>query len=190
MRHFGTGSEDAIIKVEVKDSVPEGTMAQDEKELDKVAEETAGVVEKLLRLMDVSATVISEGAAHVELEPGVVPPVMLNLEGDDLGILIGRRGQTLACFQCIVRLIMAHKLQMLVPVTIDVEGYKKRRYESLTALALRLAEQVRLRGVPFTLEPMPPDERRVIHLALANEADITTNSIGEGEERKVVISLA
>jgi spoIIIJ-associated protein len=113
---------------------------------------------------------------------------MLDLEGEDLGILIGRRGQTLVDFQYVVRLIMAHKLRMLVPVTIDVQGYKKRRYESLTILARRLAAQVRTRGTPFTLEPMPPDERRVIHLALADEADIVTNSIGEGEDRKVVIS--
>lgn len=165
-------------------------MARDEKELKKVTEETANVVEKLLGMMDVPAEVISDDIADIETEPGVVPPVMLDLEGEDLGILIGRRGQTLANFQYIVRLIMAHKLQMLVPVTIDVEGYKKRRYESLTVLAHRLATQVRSRGVPFTLEPMPPDERRAIHLALADEADIVTNSIGEGEDRKVVISLA
>ena len=165
-------------------------MAHDEKELKKVTEETADIVEKLLMLMDVPAEVIPDDLAALETDTGVVPPVMLDLEGDDLGILIGRRGQTLANFQYIVRLIMAHKLQMLVPVTIDVEGYKKRRYESLTVLAHRLAAQVRSRGVPFTLEPMPPDERRAIHLALSNEADIVTNSIGEGEDRKVVISLA
>jgi spoIIIJ-associated protein len=165
-------------------------MARDEKELKKVTEETAQVVGKLLSLMDIPAEVIPEDFINPETEPGVVPPVMLDLEGDDLGILIGRRGQTLANFQYIVRLIMAHRLQMLVPVTIDVEGYKKRRYESLTILAHRLAAQVRSRGVPFTMEPMPPDERRVIHVALADEADLTTNSIGEGEERKVVISPA
>ena len=165
-------------------------MAKEEKEINKVIEETIGVVEELLKLMGISATIITEDAMPAEPEPGIVPPVMLDLEGGDLGILIGRRGQSLASFQYIVRLIMAHKLEMLVPVTIDVEGYKKRRYEALQALALGLAEQVRARGVPFTLEPMPPDERRVIHLALASEADITTNSIGEGEERKVVIAPA
>ena len=164
-------------------------MARDENEIQKVNEETADVVETLLDLMGIPAEIFTEECADTDLEPGVVPPVMLDLEGDDLGILIGRRGQTLANFQYIVRLIMAHKLQMLVPVTIDVEGYKKRRYESLTVLAHRLAAQVRSRGVPFTLEPMPPDERRVIHLALAEESDIVTNSIGEGEERKVVIAL-
>lgn len=188
---LGLGSEEALISVEVIDPVPEGSMLQDDKKLN-VNQQTAEVVEKLLQLMGVSATVIPEENPYSEPEnePGVVPPVTLNLEGDDLGILIGRRGQTLSCFQYIVRLIMAHKLEMLVPVTIDIEGYKKRRYESLQALALRIADQVRSRRVPFTLEPMPPDERRVIHLALANDPNITTNSIGEGEERKVVIAPA
>ena len=165
-------------------------MTEERKSENSAIEETVGVVGELLKLMDISANIASEQPVMVEPEPDVVPPVMLNLEGGDLGILIGRRGQTLASFQYVVRLIMAHRLGMLVPVTIDVEGYKKRRYEALQVLALRLAEQVRARGVPFTLEPMPPDERRIIHLALADEADITTNSIGEGEERKIVIAPA
>ncbi len=165
-------------------------MPEEENELNNVEPETAAVVDRLLKLMGISAEIVPEETTHVEAEPGMVPPVMLNLQGDDLGILIGRRGQTLANFQYIVRLIMAHKLEMLVPVTIDIEGYKKRRYDSLHALALRIANQVRSRRVPFTLEPMPPDERRIIHLALANDPDITTNSIGEGEDRKVVIAPA
>jgi len=165
-------------------------MAKERKNENNATRQTIDVVEELLELLDIIATVVPVDAVAEETEPDVVPPVMINLEGSDLGILIGRRGQTLASFQYVVRLIMAHKLGTLVPVTIDVEGYKKRRYEALQALALRLAEQVRARGTPFTLEPMPPDERRVIHLALANEADITTNSIGEGEERKVVIAPA
>jgi spoIIIJ-associated protein len=74
-----------------------------------------------------------------------------------------------------------------VPIIIDVEGYKQRRYEALRALAWRLAEQVKVRGVPFSLEPMSAYERRIIHLALADHPDVTTQSIGEGEARKVVI---
>lgn len=186
---LGLGSEEALVKVEVIDSVSEGDMPQDENKSD-INQQTAEVVEKLLKLMDISATVIPEENPYAEPEPDIAPPVTLNLEGDDLGILIGRRGQTLSSFQYVVRLIMAHKLETLVPVTIDIEGYKKRRYQSLQALALRIADQVRSRRVPFTLEPMPPDERRIIHLALANDPNITTNSIGEGEDRKVVIAPA
>ncbi|MFH0846551.1 MAG: R3H domain-containing nucleic acid-binding protein, partial [Chloroflexota bacterium] len=108
--------------------------------------------------------------------------------GEDLGILIGRRGQTLASLQYIVRLILSHRLGTQVWVNLDVEGYKKRRYESLEKLAQRVAEQVRAQGTSFTLEPMPPDERRIIHLTLAQEPDITTESTGEGDDRKVVIA--
>jgi spoIIIJ-associated protein len=116
-------------------------------------------------------------------------PVVLNLKGDNLGILIGRRGQTLASLEYIVRLIVAGKLKAWLPLSVDVAEYKKRRRDSLQSLALRLAEQVKSRHRAITLEPMPPSERRIIHLALANHPDVTTHSIGEGEDRKVVILL-
>lgn len=150
--------------------------ADDERRL---AEEATVVLERLLDLMGVSATV--EPAAE-----GV--PVTLNVSGDDLGILIGRRGQTLACLQHVVRLIVSHETGGWAPIVIDVEGYKQRRYQSLQALAYRIAEQVKSRRTPFTLEPMPAYERRIIHLALVDHPDVTTQSVGEGEERKVVIS--
>jgi spoIIIJ-associated protein len=90
--------------------------------------------------------------------------------------------------QQMVRLIMSHQAQVKLPIVIDVEGYKQRRCEGLRALAKRLAEQVKARRMPFTMEPMPAFERRVIHLALADHPDVTTESTGVGEARKVVIS--
>jgi spoIIIJ-associated protein len=90
--------------------------------------------------------------------------------------------------QHIVRLIMAHDMQVKLPIVLDVEGYKQRRCEGLRALAIRLAEQVRTRKMPFAMEPMPAFERRVIHLALADHPDVMTESTGVGESRKVVIS--
>jgi spoIIIJ-associated protein len=78
---------------------------------------------------------------------------------------------------------------MCLPINVDVAGYKKRRYESLQSLALRLAEQVQRNRRLIMLEPMPADERRIIHLALADNPDITTQSMGEGEMRKVAILL-
>jgi len=84
---------------------------------------------------------------------------------------------------------VGNKIEVWMPVVIDVEGYKQRRYERLQALAWRLAEQVKVRREPFTLEPMLAYERRIIHLALADYPDITTESIGEGESRRVVIRL-
>jgi spoIIIJ-associated protein len=154
-----------------------------------IAEVAKSILERLLAEMGVVASVILQAKASIEGEEGATAPIALDIEGDDLGILIGRRGQTLSYLQYIVRLIVAHQTQDWVPIIIDVEGYKQRRYEALQALAWRLAEQVKVRGVPFSLEPMSAYERRIIHLSLADHPDVTTQSIGEGEARKVVILL-
>jgi spoIIIJ-associated protein len=116
-------------------------------------------------------------------------PLDLDIEGDDLGILIGRRGQTLASLEYITKLIVVGRLKAWIPLTVDVAGYKKRRRDSLQRLALYLAEQVKSRRHAITMEPMPADERRIVHLTLADNPDVTTQSIGEGDSRKVVILL-
>lgn len=151
-----------------------------------VTEVAKGVLEELLAGMEVVASIVAETGPAAEDEAA---PVTLEIKGDDLGILIGRRGQTLASLQYIVRLIVGQQTQVWLPITVDVEGYKQRRYERLRALAWRLAEQVKTRRVPFTLEPMLAYERRIIHLALADHPDVITESIGEGESRRVVIRL-
>lgn len=116
-------------------------------------------------------------------------PLDLDIKGDDLGILIGRRGQTLASLEYITKLMVVGTLKTWIPLTIDVDGYKKRRRDSLQRLALYLAEQVKSRHHAITMEPMPADERRIVHLTLADNPDVTTQSMGEGENRKVVILL-
>jgi len=116
-------------------------------------------------------------------------PLSLDIKGDDLGILIGRRGQTLASLEYIIKLVVVGRLKAWLPLTVDVEGYKKRRRDSLQRLALYLAEQVKSRRRAITMEPMPAGERRIVHLTLADDPDVTTQSIGEGENRKVVILL-
>jgi len=116
-------------------------------------------------------------------------PLALDIKGDDLGILIGRRGQTLACLEYITKLILVGRLKTWLPLSVDVAGYKERRRDSLQRLALYLAEQVKSRRHSITMEPMPADERRIVHLTLADNPDVTTQSIGEGEDRKVVILL-
>jgi len=150
---------------------------------DNVVKEAREILETLVKLMDIVAEIHTIQATTGEL------PVTLNIDGDDLGVLIGRRGQTLTSLQYIVRLIVAERLKMWVPINIDVAGYKNRRYESLRSLALRLAEQVTTSRRPITLEPMPADERRIIHLALSDHPDVATQSVGEGETRKVAILL-
>jgi spoIIIJ-associated protein len=147
---------------------------------------TREVLEELLRLMDLPARVTLSDEFTVT-ENGEVTSVGLNIEGEDLGILIGRRGLTMVSLQQIVRLIMAHKMQVKVPIILDVENYKQRRCEGLRIMATRLAEQVKIRKTSFAMEPMPAFERRIVHMALADHPDVITESTGFGESRKVVI---
>lgn len=145
------------------------------------------ILEKMLGMMGLEATVTISDEFPIESDGGFTSYTGLNIEGEDLGILIGRRGQTLAALQYMVRLILCHQMQKQVPIIIDVEGYKRRRYESLRSLARRIAEEVKTRHRSFTLEPMPAFERRIIHLTLASNPEVTTESTGFGESRKVVI---
>ena len=159
-------------------------MNEDEYE---IAEAVKGILETLLELMGVPASVDLVEQALMESKTGVPSSITLNVEGDDLGILIGRRGQTLSCLQYMVRIIVGHQKKVWLPIVIDVEGYKQRRCNALQALAFRIAEQVTQKGEPFALEPMPAFDRRIIHLALADHPDVTTESSGEGEARRLVI---
>jgi spoIIIJ-associated protein len=114
-------------------------------------------------------------------------PLVLNVQGDDLGMLIGHKGETLSALQYITRVIVARKVGRAVNVIVDVENYKNRREEQLRRLAKRLADQAVQQGRTMTLEPMPANERRIMHIALRNRNDVTTESVGEGRSRKVTI---
>ena len=155
--------------------------------LDEPTARARDILEELLNLMDIEASITVSAEFPVEGDSGMLSFDSLNIEGEDLGILIGRRGQTLAALQYVIRLIVCHQTQEKLPIIIDVEGYKRRRYDALREMALRLAGQVKLSKRPFTLEPMPAFERRIIHLTLADHPDVTTESTGFGEGRKVVI---
>ncbi len=173
------GAEDATIIVRPLTEMPE--------ERNDIVATAKDVLETLLTKMGVSGSVVPPAKPFIEGEADVSAPITLDIKGDDLGILIGRRGQTLTCLQYIVRLIVGHQTKTWLPIIIDVEGYKQRRYEALQALAWRIAEQVKATGSVFTLEPMPAFERRIIHLALVNHPDVTTQSINDGEARRVVV---
>jgi spoIIIJ-associated protein len=114
-------------------------------------------------------------------------PMLLDIRGDDLGMLIGRRGETLAAMQYLVRLILSKELDAPVDVIIDVQGHKQRREDQLRRMARRLAEQAVQRDRTLSLEPMPASERRIIHLELRNHPQVRTESVGEGTHRKVTI---
>jgi spoIIIJ-associated protein len=112
---------------------------------------------------------------------------IIDLTGEDSGLLIGRRGQTLQALQFIVSLIVRQKFGEDVRVVLDVERYRQRREASLRDMAAKVAARVVQTGRSITLEPMSAADRRIIHLSLANHQGVTTESVGFGEERKVTI---
>jgi spoIIIJ-associated protein len=143
------------------------------------------IVEHILELLDIDATVTPRPPETVG--DGTVNAV-LDIHGDELSALIGRRGETLASLQYLVNLMLNRRATVRGTVGIDIDGYRRRREETLRSLARRMAERVISNGQSITLEPMPPNERRIIHLALADHPDVLTVSIGEGESRKVAIT--
>jgi spoIIIJ-associated protein len=114
---------------------------------------------------------------------------VFEIEGDDAGLLIGRRGDTLKALQFLVKYLVSQKLDTNVNLLVDVEGYQDRRYQSLINMARRVAQRVAEFESPITLEPMPPNERRIVHMALADHPRVTTESTGSGTSRQVVVLL-
>jgi spoIIIJ-associated protein len=147
----------------------------------------AHIVDDILRLLDINA----ELTIREPLTPGDglgMVRAVVDISGEDLGLLIGRRGETLLSLQYIVNLIVSRRYPGKGGVSIDVEHYRHRREEQVVSLAQRMADRVRQTGAPITLEPMTAAERRLVHLALADDPQLMTNSVGEGDNRKVVIS--
>ena len=145
------------------------------------------VVHELLERMKVSAEVT---AHYIEAsDPKEEAVVMVEIQGDDLSILIGRRSETLNALQYISSLIVGKELGEWVPMMIDVQGYRARRERQLRQIARRMAEQAIHTGKRQVLEPMPANERRIIHMELHDHPQVTTESLGEEPNRKVTISL-
>jgi spoIIIJ-associated protein len=146
----------------------------------------ADLLQGLLDRMDVRATVQVVEYRGV-LDADQEAPLVLNIAGEDLGILIGRRAETLAALQYLTRLMVNHRSHRWVNLVVDVEGYKARHEEQLVRLAERMAERVVSTGRAVALEAMPARERRIVHITLRNHPQVTTQSVGEGEQRKVTI---
>jgi spoIIIJ-associated protein len=154
----------------------------DDEEAVRIAHET---VEELLHRMGIQAKVAAQWG---KLEPpGRIRPLLIDIRGDDLSILIGRRGETLSALQYITRLIVGKELKRPVAVVIDIEGYRARREGQLRRLARKIAEQAIETGRTMNLEPMPANERRIIHIELKDNPKVETLSIGEGNRRKVTV---
>ena len=145
---------------------------------------TSEVIQSLLSLMDAEVVLTLKQMHNDDLDGPI-----FEIEGDDAGLLIGRKGETLKTLQFLVRFIVSQRLDDRVNLMIDVEGYQERRHQSLANMARRVAQRVTDTGKPITLEPMPPNERRIVHLTLSDHPRVTTESTGMGSSRQVVILI-
>ncbi|MCY4539895.1 MAG: protein jag [Chloroflexi bacterium] len=202
---FGFGAKEARVRMvligrrktaEPEVAIVDETTSEDypsEPTLKSVSQEELGedavvgkqVLEELLDKMGVNGHV----TAHLADDDadGEDPHWMLNVTGEGINRLIGRRGETLSSMQYVVRLICSRRLQRRANIIVDAAGYKAGRSKRLRGLANRMAKQAVQQGRTITLEPMHPNERRIIHLTLRGRQDVTTRSIGEGRARKVTI---
>ncbi len=177
---LGIGGESARILVSVRGVEKEPPSASE------IAEVAQDVLQHLLDGMHIPASVTVRRPTMSET--GEEEALTLDITGENMGILIGRRGETLSCLQFLTNLIVGRRLQYWPRVVVDVEGYRMRREEYLRGLARRVAERVRARHQAVTLDPMPANERRIVHLSLRSSPYVSTESIGEGEDRRIVVS--
>jgi spoIIIJ-associated protein len=142
------------------------------------AETARGLVEGLLKHMGVRALVSVRSGSD---------PITLDISGRDLGALIGWRGETLRALQAVTNVMVGKHLAEGERIIVDVERYRQRREHTVREIAMRAARQVKMTGDAITLDAMQPFERRAIHLALEGDPDVTSSSIGEEPERRVVV---
>ncbi len=176
---LGVGSQAAIVRVRRKARTVELT----EDELDDQADAAADFLEGVLSRMGIDASVepnLEDGTMYVDVL-GTGP------EDEDMGLLIGRHGQTLEALQELTRMVVSRRTEMRCRIVVDVEDYKKRQRDRLEARAREIAQRVARSGREEELEPMNPYERKVVHDAVASVAGADTSSRGEEPERRVVI---
>ena len=193
---FGIGSRQARVRLSLKAAptaapeTGEDFLEEEDNELpvqgnDIVLDSAVVVVRTLLEKMRVHARV---SARYIPAEdPKEKPVVLVDVQGNDLSILIGRRSETLNALQYVTNLILSKEVGGWVPLMIDVQGYRARRERQLRKMARRLAEQVVHTDRRQMLEPMPANERRIIHLELRDNTLVSTESVGEEPYRKVTI---
>lgn len=170
-------SDETVVEVMVIDqSAPTATAPA--APVDGKAETARTMVEGLLKHMGVRAQVsVRQGAE----------PITLDISGRDLGALIGWRGETLRALQAVTNVMVGKHLDEGERVIVDVERYRQRREHTVREIAMRAARQVKMTGDAITLDAMQPFERRAIHLALEADPDVTSSSIGEEPDRRVVV---
>jgi spoIIIJ-associated protein len=169
------GSEETVVEVTVIDHTAGSTEAAP---ANGKAEIARGLVDGLLKHMGVRAQVTVRPATE---------PITLDISGRDLGALIGWRGETLRALQSVTNVMVGRHLDEGERIIVDVERYRQRREHTVREIAMRAARQVKMTGDAITLDAMQPFERRAIHLALEGDPDVTSGSIGEEPERRVVV---
>ncbi len=174
---FGIGSEPAKIKV-TKLSIESNAI--DSPDIVTVSRE---VINNLISNMGVNVICNLRQSDSEDIGGPV-----FEIEGDDSGLLIGRKGETLRSLQFLVRYLVSKKTGRRANLSLDVEGYDERRRQSLSNLANRVSQRVVKTGRSIELEPMNARERRVVHMSLSDRDDVFTESSGSGEDRRVVIS--
>jgi spoIIIJ-associated protein len=172
--------DDESDEYEQRDSTGQAEPVSDE-------ELTAMAVEMLSQLVQHMGFTAQVNAEWHEADDNGERYLLLDIHGQDVSPLIGRRGETLASIQYLVRLMINQRIKRWKNIVVDVEQYKERRVNQLTQLAKRMADQVTESGRAVSLEPMPANERRIVHLALRDHPTVYTQSSGEGDRRKVHI---
>ena len=190
---LGIGSRQARVRISVlgeegdseeQEQKPQET-SPDSGDKDHTLSLTEEIVSELLEKMNLTATVNARYGEESDRLP--FRPILVDVSGNDLSVLIGRRAKTLNALQYITRLILGKELEHGIPLSIDVEGYRERRENQVRQLAVRVAEQVTDTNRMQSLEPMPPNERRFAHMELQDNPVVYTESAGEEPNRKVVI---
>ncbi len=187
----GDSGDEALVRVTVVDdeegAVSAPTIAAYSGDMVTLARR---ILEDLLERMDIHGYVTAVTSQVLDQRGEPEETITLHIEGADeeaMGLMIGRRGETLRSLQFMLNLLVSRRVQRWPQIVVDVGNYRQRRQESLEGLARRMAERVRQSGRPISLEPMAAYERRIVHLALRDDASIYTESSGEGENRKIVI---
>jgi spoIIIJ-associated protein len=188
---FGVGSQEARVRVTLISEDYDDDELEDEEDyaprIEIATEEAETARETLEHILDLLEfpNVVTVGGIDKDRD---VTAIHLEVAGEDVGLLIGRHGETLSSVQFLVNACLSKRMPRDMRVIVDIEHYRERREQSLRGIALRTADRVRRDNRAVTLQPMPANERRIIHLTLQSSPHVSTESTGEGPERRVVVS--
>ena len=196
---MGLGGEPALIEVTIrndsKSTKPSKAKKSNKKntdlprrEMDIVDEDTAKLAVDLVNYI-LSSLEVDVKTFFRDQDDFDNKSVYFEIEGDDSGLIIGRKGETLRSLEFLISFIIKRQLDKKVRVILDVEGYQERRRQNIASLAESAAEKVIKSGKPVKMDPMSPFDRRIVHLSLEKQSKITTESEGSGSRRQVVIKL-